>query len=198
MLHQYTQTGNKNRQQPTNRNSLWELNLQTNQAKSQISITSNIATSSNKEATDVTTVEQMQLRPKKLNICVYFYNKKIFFINIQKAINNHFFNCQIIDLIKNFDQMIKLKIEQNFYVAKKYQVTKPTKKEKTTRKLSNFMDFFNENVENLPNSSYGNFHKFAIYLENLQYFSYIAVKKTQTGTSLLVNNRKLLLIPFRN
>ncbi|RNA01992.1 hypothetical protein BpHYR1_004569 [Brachionus plicatilis] len=33
-----TQTGNINRQQPTNRNPLRELNLRTNQAKSQFSI----------------------------------------------------------------------------------------------------------------------------------------------------------------
>ncbi|RNA22085.1 hypothetical protein BpHYR1_033237 [Brachionus plicatilis] len=43
------QAGNTNRQQSTNRNPLGELNLQTNQAKSQISITSNnIANSSNR------------------------------------------------------------------------------------------------------------------------------------------------------
>ncbi|RNA02677.1 hypothetical protein BpHYR1_040748 [Brachionus plicatilis] len=38
---------------PTNRNPLRELNLQVNQAKSQILITSNIANNSNKETTNV-------------------------------------------------------------------------------------------------------------------------------------------------
>ncbi|RNA12418.1 hypothetical protein BpHYR1_045580 [Brachionus plicatilis] len=42
-----TQTVNTNRHKPTNRNHLWELNLQINQTKSQISIASNIETCSN-------------------------------------------------------------------------------------------------------------------------------------------------------
>ncbi|RNA20984.1 hypothetical protein BpHYR1_012956 [Brachionus plicatilis] len=46
-------TVNTNRQKPTNRNPLRELNLQTNQTKSQISIASNIEICSN------------QLSPKK-------------------------------------------------------------------------------------------------------------------------------------
>ncbi|RNA13656.1 hypothetical protein BpHYR1_042827 [Brachionus plicatilis] len=49
-------TVNSNRQKPTNRNSLRDLNLQTNQTKSQISIASNIETCSN------------QLSPKKREI----------------------------------------------------------------------------------------------------------------------------------
>ncbi|RNA29225.1 hypothetical protein BpHYR1_044955 [Brachionus plicatilis] len=48
-----TQTVNTNRQKTTNRNPLRELNLQTNQTKSQISKASNIETCSN------------QLSPKK-------------------------------------------------------------------------------------------------------------------------------------
>ncbi|RMZ99786.1 hypothetical protein BpHYR1_017199 [Brachionus plicatilis] len=42
-----TQTVNTNRQKPTNRNPLRELNLQTDQTKSPISIASNIETCSN-------------------------------------------------------------------------------------------------------------------------------------------------------
>ncbi|RNA11563.1 hypothetical protein BpHYR1_001485 [Brachionus plicatilis] len=58
-----TQTANTNRQKPTYQNPLRELNLQTNQTKSQISIASNIETCSN------------QLSPKKrvlnkLNVAV--------------------------------------------------------------------------------------------------------------------------------
>ncbi|RNA26210.1 hypothetical protein BpHYR1_038319 [Brachionus plicatilis] len=51
----------------TNRNTLRELNLQTNQDKSQISITSNIVTSSNKE----TIYENGKLLGKIIDECFY-------------------------------------------------------------------------------------------------------------------------------